>query len=32
MRIEPNRRRYSTTEGDRLHDLFGAPDRWADTL
>ncbi|GAB3874433.1 hypothetical protein GCM10029964_016390 [Kibdelosporangium lantanae] len=32
IRIEPNRRRYSTTEGDRLHDLFGAPDRWADTL
>jgi len=32
IRIEPNRRRYNTSEGERLHDLFGTPDRWADTL
>jgi hypothetical protein len=32
IRVEPHRRRYSATEADRLHDLFGAPDRWADTL
>ena len=32
IRIEPHRRRYSATEADALHDLFGDPDRWADTL
>ncbi|TCO62390.1 DUF6084 family protein [Actinocrispum wychmicini] len=32
IRIEPNRRRYSAAEADRLHDLFGSQDRWADTL
>jgi hypothetical protein len=32
IRIEPNRRRYNALEGERLHDLFGTPDRWADTL
>lgn len=32
MRIEPKRRRYSNTEGDRLLDLFGEKDRWGDTV
>jgi hypothetical protein len=32
IRIEPHRRRYSAGEADRLHDLFGDTDRWADTL
>lgn len=32
LRIEPHRRRYSAAEADRLHDLFGDTDRWADTL
>jgi len=30
--IETARRRYSTAEQDRLSDLFGAPERWAQTL
>ncbi len=32
IRIEPHRRRYSATEAERLHDLFGDPSRWADTV
>ncbi|MEV0384026.1 DUF6084 family protein [Nonomuraea sp. NPDC050643] len=32
IRIEPHRRRYSAAEAERLHDLFGDPGRWADTL
>jgi hypothetical protein len=32
IRIEPHRRRYSQTEAARLHDLFGDPSRWADTV
>lgn len=32
IRVEPQRRRYSAEEAERLHDLFGDPDRWADTL
>ncbi|HEV3291747.1 MAG TPA: DUF6084 family protein [Streptosporangiaceae bacterium] len=32
IRIEPQRRRYSEAEAQRLHDLFGDTSRWADTL
>lgn len=32
IRIEPHRRRYTAEEADRLNDLFGTTDRWADTL
>jgi hypothetical protein len=32
IRIEPHRRRYSAAEAERMHDLFGDTDRWADTL
>ena len=32
IRIEPHRRRYSAVEARRLHDLFGDPSRWADTV
>ena len=32
IRIEPHRRRYSATEAERLHDLFGDPSRWANTV
>ena len=32
MRIEPARRRYSDAEAERLNDLFGDTQRWADTL
>jgi hypothetical protein len=32
MRIEPARRRYSDDEAERLNDLFGDTQRWADTL
>jgi hypothetical protein len=32
IRIEPHRRRYSAVEAERLHDLFGDPSRWADTV
>jgi hypothetical protein len=32
IRIEPHRRRYTATEARRLHDLFGDPSRWADTV
>jgi hypothetical protein len=32
IRIEPARRRYSNDEADRLNDLFGETQRWADTL
>ncbi|HEX5117776.1 MAG TPA: DUF6084 family protein [Pseudonocardiaceae bacterium] len=32
IRLEPQRRRYSAEEAERLRDLFGDTDRWADTL
>jgi uncharacterized protein DUF6084 len=32
IRIEPARRRYSAQEAERLNDLFGDTERWADTL
>ncbi len=32
MRIEPARRHYSDAEAQRLNDLFGETQRWADTL
>src|SRR5262245_11713299 len=32
IRIEPARRRYAATEGERLLDLFGEPQRWSQTL
>jgi uncharacterized protein DUF6084 len=32
IRVEPHRRRYDDPEADRLRDLFGDRDRWADTL
>ena len=32
IRIEPARRRYSSAEQARLLDLFGAPERWGQTL
>jgi hypothetical protein len=32
MRIEPARRRYNDEEAERLNDLFGETQRWADTL
>lgn len=32
LRIEPARRRYSDAEAERLNDLFGDTQRWADTL
>src|SRR5580692_9143858 len=32
IRIEPARRRYSEEEAERLTDLFGETQRWADTL
>jgi Family of unknown function (DUF6084)/Family of unknown function (DUF5947) len=32
IRIEPARRRYSSVEAERLNDLFGETERWADTL
>jgi hypothetical protein len=32
IRIEPARRRYSQAEAQRLNDLFGDTERWADTL
>jgi len=32
IRVEPHRRRYSAAEAERMHDLFGDTDRWADTL
>ena len=32
IRIEPARRRYSGAEADRLNDLFGDTERWANTL
>lgn len=31
IQIQPARRGYSSAEGQRLMDLFGAPERWADT-
>ncbi len=32
IRFEPHRRRYSAAEARRLHDLFGDPSRWAETV
>jgi hypothetical protein len=32
IRIEPARRRYSAAEAERLNDLFGDTERWAETL
>ncbi|HZR50336.1 MAG TPA: DUF6084 family protein [Streptosporangiaceae bacterium] len=32
IRIEPHRRNYTSVEAARLHDLFGDPSRWADTV
>jgi len=32
IRIEPARRQYSSAEAERLTDLFGERQRWADTL
>ena len=32
IRIEPHRRRYTASEAERLHDLFGDTSRWADTV
>ena len=32
LRIEPQRRRYSSREADRLLDLFGGPQQWAGTM
>jgi hypothetical protein len=32
LRIEPSRRRYSAAEAERLNDLFGETQRWAETL
>ena len=32
IRIEPARRRYRAAEAERLNDLFGDTQRWADTL
>jgi hypothetical protein len=32
FRIEPARRRYTDAEAQRLNDLFGETQRWADTL
>jgi hypothetical protein len=32
IRVEPHRRRYSAAEAERLHDLFGDPSRWAETV
>ena len=32
IRIEPYRRTYSAAEAQRLHDLFGDTERWAETV
>jgi hypothetical protein len=32
IRIEPARRRYTAAEAEKLNDLFGDTQRWADTL
>jgi hypothetical protein len=32
LHIEPRRRRHSRRESERVTDLFGEPERWADTL
>jgi len=32
IRIEPTRRKYAPAEQDQLHDLFGEPARWGQTL
>ena len=32
IRVEPDQRRYRDAEQDQLHDLFGEPSRWSDTL
>ncbi|HUB34891.1 MAG TPA: DUF6084 family protein [Bryobacteraceae bacterium] len=32
LQIEPRRRRHSAGEAERMTDLFGEPERWAETL
>jgi hypothetical protein len=32
VRIEPGRRRYDDGDRERLHDLFGEPERWGQTM
>jgi hypothetical protein len=32
LRLEPQQRRYTPAEQERLRDLFGDPSRWADTV
>ena len=32
IRVEPARRTYTTSERERLRDLFGTPERWGQTL
>ncbi len=32
IRFEPNRRRYTSEEKEKLADLFGEPERWGQTL
>ena len=32
IQLEVTRRKYTATDQDRLHDLFGEPDRWGQTL
>jgi hypothetical protein len=32
IRVEPERRRYSPSEQERLEGLFGTPERWGETL
>jgi hypothetical protein len=32
LRIEPQRRRYSSDEEERLYELFGEPPQWGDSL
>ena len=32
VQIDPAKRRYSSQEQTRLHDLYGEPSRWAQTV
>ena len=32
IQIEPTRRRYASEEQEKLHDLFGEPERWSRTV
>jgi len=32
VRLEPGRRRYTPGEQEKLHDLFGEPERWGQTV